>query len=185
MVSDEELLQGFSRCRELGALPMVSRRYGYWHIKGTAAILPDVAIHPHTKGTAVYVQHCAGVLLSTLMNGALLGAVDVSWRCRRCLGVALLLLLGMCAQVHAENGEGVALGQQAVFEAGVTGPEGHPLSRPAVLEGEATARAIKLASFVGVPLYVVHVMSKDALEEVRRYSLLVQRHNALNTIHAG
>lgn len=91
----------------------------------------------------------------------------------------------MCAQVHAENGEGVALGQQAVFEAGVTGPEGHALSRPAVLEGEATARAIKLASFVGVPLYVVHVMSKDALEEVRRYSLLVQRHNALNTVHAG
>lgn len=76
----------------------------------------------------------------------------------------------MCAQVHAENGEGVALGQQAVFEAGVTGPEGHALSRPAVLEGEATARAIKLASFVGVPLYVVHVMSKDALEEVRWYS---------------
>lgn len=70
-------------------------------------------------------------------------------------------------QVHAENGEGVALGQQAVFDAGVTGPEGHALSRPAVLEGEATARAIKLAAFVGVPLYVVHVMSKDALEEVR------------------
>lgn len=35
-----------------------------------------------------------------------------------------------------------------------------------MLEGEATARAIKLAAFVGVPLYVVHVMSKDALEEV-------------------
>lgn len=73
----------------------------------------------------------------------------------------------VCAvQVHAENGEGVALGQQLVFDAGITGPEGHALSRPAVLEGEATARAIKLASFVGVPLYVVHVMSKDALEEV-------------------
>jgi dihydropyrimidinase len=69
--------------------------------------------------------------------------------------------------VHAENGEGVALGQQVVFDAGVTGPEGHALSRPAVLEGEATARAIKLASFVGVPLYVVHVMSEDALGEVR------------------
>lgn len=70
-------------------------------------------------------------------------------------------------QVHAENGEGVALGQKLVFDAGITGPEGHALSRPAVLEGEATARAIKLANFVGVPLYVVHVMSKDALEEVR------------------
>lgn len=69
-------------------------------------------------------------------------------------------------QVHAENGEAVALGQQLVFEAGITGPEGHALSRPAVLEGEATGRAIRLASFVGVPLYVVHVMSIDAMEEV-------------------
>lgn len=35
------------------------------------------------------------------------------------------------------------------------------------VEGEATGRAIKLAKLVGVPLYVVHVMSEDALEEVR------------------
>lgn len=35
-----------------------------------------------------------------------------------------------------------------------------------MLEGEATARAIKLAGFVGVPLYVVHVMSIDAMAEV-------------------
>lgn len=48
----------------------------------------------------------------------------------------------------------------------ITGPEGHALSRPAVLEGEATARAIRLAHFVGTPLYVVHVMSIDAMEEV-------------------
>ncbi len=49
----------------------------------------------------------------------------------------------------------------------MTGPEGHALSRPAVLEGEATGRAIRLARVVGVPLYVVHVMSIDAMEEVR------------------
>ena len=71
-------------------------------------------------------------------------------------------------QVHAENGEGVADGQQRVFNAGITGPEGHALSRPATLEGEATGRAIRLAEFVGTPLYVVHVMSRDAMEEVAR-----------------
>lgn len=70
------------------------------------------------------------------------------------------------SKVHAENGDAVALGQQAVYAAGITGPEGHALSRPAVLEGEATARAIKLAKFLDVPLYVVHVMSIDAMEEV-------------------
>ena len=75
---------------------------------------------------------------------------------------------GALAMVHAENGEAVVLGQKKVFEAGITGPEGHALSRPAVLEGEATARAIKLAKWVNTPLYVVHVMSKDALDEVAK-----------------
>lgn len=70
--------------------------------------------------------------------------------------------------MHAENGDAVAEGQAKVFAAGITGPEGHALSRPAVLEAEATGRAIRLAAWVGVPLYVVHVMSKGAAEEVRR-----------------
>jgi hypothetical protein len=70
--------------------------------------------------------------------------------------------------VHAENGDAVADGQQRVFDSGVTGPEGHALSRPAALEGEATGRAIRLAEFVGTPLYVVHVMSRDAMEEIAR-----------------
>jgi hypothetical protein len=71
-------------------------------------------------------------------------------------------------QVHAENGDAVAEGQSKVFQSGVTGPEGHALSRPAVLEAEATGRAIRLAAWVGVPLYVVHVMSAAAADEVRR-----------------
>jgi hypothetical protein len=69
-------------------------------------------------------------------------------------------------QVHAENGDAVALWQKRIFEMGVTGPEGHALSRPPSLEGEATGRAIRLAGLANVPLYVVHVMSIDALEEV-------------------
>ena len=36
------------------------------------------------------------------------------------------------------------------------------------LEGEATARAIRLAGFVNTPLYVVHVMSIDAMEEIAK-----------------
>ncbi|CAK9227554.1 unnamed protein product [Sphagnum jensenii] len=76
--------------------------------------------------------------------------------------------LGAVPQVHAENGDAVAEGQARIFGLGITGPEGHPLSRPPVLEGEATGRAIKLAKFVNTPLYVVHVMSIDALDEVSR-----------------
>ena len=37
-------------------------------------------------------------------------------------------------QVHAEHGDAIVLAQQAVFAAGITGPEGHAVSRPAVLE---------------------------------------------------
>ncbi|GKB47058.1 long chain acyl-CoA synthetase 8-like protein [Tanacetum coccineum] len=36
------------------------------------------------------------------------------------------------------------------------------------LEGQATSRAIHLASFVSVPLYFVHVMSNDAMEDIAR-----------------
>jgi dihydroorotase-like cyclic amidohydrolase len=46
-----------------------------------------------------------------------------------------------------------------------------PLLFLSQLEGEATGRAIKLAQFVNVPLYVVHVMSSDALDEVARARL--------------
>ncbi|RDY08665.1 Dihydropyrimidinase [Mucuna pruriens] len=76
--------------------------------------------------------------------------------------------LGALAMVHAENGDAVYEGQKKMIELGITGPEGHALSRPAVLEGEATARAIRLADFVNTPLYVVHVMSIDAMEEIAK-----------------
>lgn len=36
------------------------------------------------------------------------------------------------------------------------------------MEGEATARAIRLAGFINTPLYVVHVMSIDAMEEIAK-----------------
>lgn len=41
---------------------------------------------------------------------------------------------GGAAQVHCENGDGVEFGQKKVFESGITGPEGHYLSRPYYLE---------------------------------------------------
>lgn len=76
--------------------------------------------------------------------------------------------LGAVAQVHAENGELIAWLQAKLLAEGVTAPRGHARSRPPVLEGEATHRAIVMAETVGVPLYVVHVSAAEAAEAIGR-----------------
>ncbi|WP_299007825.1 dihydropyrimidinase [uncultured Shewanella sp.] len=74
--------------------------------------------------------------------------------------------LGAMPTVHAENGELVFQLQKEMLAKGITGPEGHPLSRPPAVEGEAAQRAIKIAEVMNVPLYVVHVSCKDSLDVI-------------------
>jgi dihydropyrimidinase len=83
--------------------------------------------------------------------------------------------LGALCTVHAENGELVFRLQKEIFERGITGPEGHPLSRPPEVEGEAANRAIRIAEVLGVPVYLVHTSCIDALEAITRARLEGQR----------
>jgi dihydropyrimidinase len=76
--------------------------------------------------------------------------------------------LGAIVTVHAENGELVFRLQKEIFEKGVTGPEGHPLSRPPQVEGEAANRAIRIAEVLKVPLYVVHNSCIQSLQAITR-----------------
>ena len=76
--------------------------------------------------------------------------------------------LGAIVTCHAENGELVYLLQQQVFDSGITGPEGHPLSRPPAVEGEAANRAIRIAEVVGIPVYIVHNSCRQSLEAIQR-----------------
>ena len=85
------------------------------------------------------------------------------------------LELGAMPTVHAENGELVFLLQKTVAEMGIKGPEGHPLSRPPMVEGEAANRAIAIADVLNVPIYVVHVSCIEAAEAISRARARGQR----------
>jgi dihydropyrimidinase len=83
--------------------------------------------------------------------------------------------LGAMPTVHAENGELVFLLQKQVAEMGITGPEGHPLSRPPLVEGEAANRAIAIADVLNVPIYIVHVSCMESADAIARARARGQR----------
>lgn len=70
--------------------------------------------------------------------------------------------------VHCENGTLVNRLQREQLEKGVTGPAGHPASRPPVVEAEAIRRLCAVAKLADSPVYIVHLSSAEGLEEVRR-----------------
>lgn len=76
--------------------------------------------------------------------------------------------LGGILCVHCENGTLVDRLQRRVFDSGVTGPEGHPLSRPDVCEAEAISRLLYIAHLAGdAKVNVVHLSTRLGLEAIR------------------
>jgi len=69
--------------------------------------------------------------------------------------------------MHAENGSVIDVIVQQALAEGKTAPIYHALTRPTRAEAEAVHRAIAMAEIAGVPVYIVHLSSEDALNQVR------------------
>ncbi len=74
---------------------------------------------------------------------------------------------GGLIMMHAENGMAIDVVAADEIAAGHTDPYYHGIARYPVFEGEATNRVIRLAEAAGVPVYIVHLSARDALDEVR------------------
>ncbi|MFK7989060.1 MAG: dihydropyrimidinase, partial [Sandaracinaceae bacterium] len=70
--------------------------------------------------------------------------------------------------MHAENGIVIDEIVREAMEDGKIEPKWHALTRPTRMEAEGVHRAIAIAEVAKVPLYIVHLSSHDALEEVKR-----------------
>ena len=69
--------------------------------------------------------------------------------------------------MHAENGSVIDVIIARALAEGKTAPIYHALTRPPRAEAEAVHRAIAMAEIAGAPVYIVHLSSEDALNEVR------------------
>src|SRR5438067_3325176 len=74
---------------------------------------------------------------------------------------------GALVCMHAENGSAIDVIVQQALAEGKTAPIYHALTRPTKAEAEAVHRSIALAEMAGVPVYIVHLSSEDALNQVR------------------
>jgi dihydropyrimidinase len=74
---------------------------------------------------------------------------------------------GGLIMMHAENGLAIDIVAADLVREGKTDPIYHGLARYPVFEGEATNRVIRLAEAAQVPVYIVHLSARDALNAVR------------------
>jgi dihydropyrimidinase len=74
---------------------------------------------------------------------------------------------GGLIMMHAENGMAIDVVAADEVAAGHTDPYFHGVARYPIFEGEATNRVIRLAEAAGVPVYIVHLSAREALDAVR------------------
>ena len=70
--------------------------------------------------------------------------------------------------VHCENYQILQKRIKEVKELGILDPNGHPFSRPNIVEAEAVNRLMRIAEIANAPAWVVHLSTKEGLEEAKR-----------------
>ena len=73
---------------------------------------------------------------------------------------------GGMVNLHAENGVVIQALIDEALQQGNTSPKYHQLTRPQLMEGEATHRVIRIAELAEVPVYIVHLSAQEALDAV-------------------
>ncbi|HVF63884.1 MAG TPA: dihydropyrimidinase [Casimicrobiaceae bacterium] len=74
---------------------------------------------------------------------------------------------GAMVMVHAENTDCIAWLTAQLLAAGQTAPKFHATARPMLVEREATHRAIAFGELVDLPVLIVHVSGREAVEQIR------------------
>jgi dihydropyrimidinase len=74
---------------------------------------------------------------------------------------------GAMVMVHAENADCIEWLTRRLESAGRTAPRFHAHARPMLVEREATHRAIALSELVDVPILLVHVSGREAVQQIR------------------
>ena len=74
---------------------------------------------------------------------------------------------GGLIMMHAENGPAIDVVAAEYVAGGRTDPYYHGVVRDPIFEGEATNRVLRLAEAAGVPIYIVHLSAREALDAVR------------------
>lgn len=75
---------------------------------------------------------------------------------------------GALVMVHCENEDAIRYLIGRHEAAGNVVPRAHASTRPIAAEREATHRALSLAEIVDVPIVIVHVSNREAMEEIER-----------------
>ena len=73
---------------------------------------------------------------------------------------------GAMVMIHAENHDVIAFLTERLLAAGHTAPKFHAMAHAALAEREATHRAISLAELIDVPVLIVHVSGREAIDQI-------------------